>query len=343
MVKRWTAMFLLLVLVFSLVPIKSFAAVAQDDPELLEYLQQVSTTRGFEITVEDFEDYLLEYFESGLEDWENFAEVQEYLGEVIEADYSNLQSIYEEYDLNHESLTLLLEENGDTLENYIYVEGLDGMVYFYTEDSLEEIPEEAFEDLFTEFGLTGEELEKLWAHLGSLQAKFEDPAVQQRLVELGEQMVNFEEFESVEELTDEQITQFLSIFNELLEIVELEPKFYLTKGDEVKPITLRELMMLKDPQGYHLLIELYNKNGELLLNMVLTPEMIGSEIIEEIGDDVKEVPDAVEEIKTSPNKPKTEKGGKLPNTASDFGSNGILGLSIAAAGYVLYRRVRKTA
>jgi processed acidic surface protein len=326
-------LFLVLALVFSLMPNVSFAAVTMDDPKLTAYLEEISATRGFEITVEDFEDYLLEYYGSGLGDWENFEELEGALGEVIQADYSNLQSIYEDYDLDEASLMQLLEDNGGTIDNYIYVEDLDMEVAFYVEG-------DPLEDIFTELGLTEEELEALFVHLDSMSEKLEDPAVLQRLEELGAQMEDFADFDSIEELTDAQITQIISIYDEVLEIFELDTKYYLKKGKEKRPITLNELLLLKDPNGYNLVIELYNKNGDFILDMEITADMIGSDIIEDIGEDVKEVPKVVEKIKDSP---KTEKGGKLPNTASDFLPNSLVGLALAGAGFILYRRVRKTA
>ncbi|MGD6961117.1 processed acidic surface protein [Fictibacillus phosphorivorans] len=331
--KRISSMFLVLALVLSVMPNVSFAAVAMDDPKLTSYLQEISATRGLEITVEDFEDYLLEYYGSGLEDWENFEELDGALGEVIEADYSNLQSIYEAYDLDEASLMQLLEDNGSTIDHFIYVEDLDMEVGFY-------VGGDPLEDIFTELGLTDEELEALFVHFDSMSEKLEDPAILKRLEELGAQMESFEDFDSVEELTDAQVKQIISIYDEILEIFELDAKYYLKKGKEKKAITLNELLLLKDPNGYNLVIELYNKNGDFILDMELTADMIGSDIIEDIGEDVKEVPKVVEKIKDSP---KTEKGGKLPNTASDFLPNTLIGLVVAGAGFVLYRRVRKTA
>jgi processed acidic surface protein len=331
--KRIASLFLVLALVLSLMPNVSFAAVAMDDPKLIAYLEEISATRGFEITVEDFEDYLLEYYGAGLEDWENFEEIEGSLGEVISADYSNLQTIYEDYDLDEASLMQLLEDNGVSIDNFIYVEDLDMEVAFY-------IAGDPLEDIFTELDLTEEELEALFVHLDSMSEKLEDPAILQRLEELGAQMENFADFDSIEELTDAQITQIISIYDELLDIFELDAKFYLKKGKEKRAITISELFMLKDPNGYNLLIELYNKSGNFILDMELTADMIGSDIIEDIGEDVNEVPEVVEKIKDSP---KTEKGGKLPNTGSDFLPNSLIGLVIAGAGFILYRRVRKTA
>ncbi|MFC0187310.1 processed acidic surface protein [Fictibacillus aquaticus] len=339
--KRLTAMFLAFALVLSAMPAVSFAAIANDDPELTAYLQEASETRGFEITVEDFEDYLLEYWGAGLEDWTDFAELEENLGEVIKADLSNLNDVYEYYEIDEAGMLQILEENGDSLEHYIYVDDLDMNLDFYINgDSFED----DMGDMFAELGLTEEELEKLAAHFEKIAPKLEDPAVQQRLEELGQRMENFpSDFESIDELTDEQITEIISIYDELLNIFELSPKFYLKKGDELKPITLKELFLMKDPQGYNLWVELYNLQGELILDMEITAEMIGGEIIDEIGEDIVEVPKVVDKIKDQPKKPKTEKGGKLPNTASDYGTNGLAGLAIAAAGFVIYRRVRKTA
>lgn len=337
--RKYFALLSVFALLFSFFPTVSFAAV--DEQELTEYLEEVSTERGIEFTKEDLEDYVMEYYEEDLSFFEDVTELRDSLGPVIKSDYTNLESIYEDFELDQESLFQLLEENGENIDNYIFVDDLYFDVSFFLD--AEEMPE--FDDLFAEFGLTEDELNALMEHLVGLEDKLTEPAMEERLMELADRMMAFEDFESVDELTEQQIAEFLSIAQEVLEILELKPEFYLTNGTDTQPLTLKELLYLKEMKtGYKLMIKLSDLKGNFILDMLFTAEMIGADIIQETGKDIKEVPkvvDKIEKIKSSPKqKHKTVKGAKLPKTASDYGTNMMLGLGIALLGGFMFRRLR---
>ncbi|MFG6495362.1 processed acidic surface protein [Fictibacillus sp. UD] len=338
--RKYFALMSVFALLFTLFPTVSFAAL--DEQELTEYLEEISMERGIEFAKEDLEDYVMEYYEEDLSFFEDVTELRDSLGPVIKADYSNLETIYEDFELDQESLFTLLEENGESIDNYIFVDDLYFDVSFFL--GAEEMPE--FGDLFAEFGLTEDELNSLMEHLVALEDKLTDPAMEERLMELADRMMAFEDFESVDELTDAQIAEFLSIAQEMLEIFELKTEFFLTNGTDTHPLTLKELLFLKEMKtGYKLMIKLSDLNGNFILDMLFTAEMIGAEIIQETGKDIKEVPkvvDKIEKIKSSPKqKHKTVKGAKLPKTASDYGTNIMLGLGIALAGSFMFRRLRQ--
>jgi processed acidic surface protein len=333
-VRKYFALLSIFALLLSFFPTVSFAAV--DEQELMDYLKEISKERGIEFTKVDLEDYVLEYYEEDLTFFEDVNELRESLGPVIKADFSNLDSIYTDFELDQESLFILLEENGETIDNYIFVDDLYYDVSFFLD--ADEMPE--FDNLFGEFDLTEDELNALMEHLMLLEEKLTNPEMEERLIELAERMMAFEDFESIDELTDEQIAEFLLITQEMMNIFELQPKFYLTNGKDTQPLSFKELLYLKEMKsGYKLMIELYDLNGKLILDMLMTAEMIGATIIQETGKDIKEVPKVIEEIKSSPQH-KTIKGAKLPKTASDYGINAITGLAIAAIGCVMFRRLK---
>lgn len=337
--KKLIGLLTVFALVFSLFPSISFAAI--DEKELEVYLKEISTERGIKFTKENLEDYILEYYGEELSFFEDVTELKDSLGPIIKADLTNLTEIYTEFDLNQESLFLLLEDNGESIDNYIFVDDLYFDVSFFLDEEMPEIPE--INDMFNEMDLTEEELNALFDHFVSLEEKLTNPKTEERLMELADRMMAFEDFESVDELTDAQIAEFLSISQEVLNILELQPKFYLSNGKEKLPLTLKELLYLKDmKKGYKLLIELYDLKGNLILDMFLTPEMIGAEIIQETGKDIKEVPkvvDKIEKVKSSP-KAKTVKGAKLPKTASNYVTNALAGLAILLIGWIMIRRLK---
>ncbi|MFY0758597.1 processed acidic surface protein [Metabacillus dongyingensis] len=133
--KRQLGAFLLtIILVLSLFPHLTTAAQnSKFELELSEYLNEVSNTRGFKVTKADIE-ISLSYYGDSLRNYQSAAELKGFLGDVIESDYSNLTDLYEEFNLDHEEMVSLLEENGESLKDYIFIDDLSQTIYFYTED-----------------------------------------------------------------------------------------------------------------------------------------------------------------------------------------------------------------
>ncbi|MFC0469987.1 processed acidic surface protein [Halalkalibacter kiskunsagensis] len=260
----------------------------------------------------------------------------------------NLQQLLDMYDLTIEELHALLEEHGDSLEYYEHIEDLEWSIEYYLYYD-EDIDFSDVDDLFTELGLTSAELERLFDHF--LTLNFEDEAFLDKLDELSWRMMAFEDFDEASEVTPEQIAELLDIFSQLLDLFEMDVKFYLVKGDEKKPITLSTLMTMTSSDGYDLLIELYNKQGEFLADLLLKADMFGSDIITETGKDIKKAEEVIVEKKTTKkpvaskpvaSKPvtKTQKGAKLPKTATTYVANSAAGLAVALAGFIIYRRFK---
>jgi processed acidic surface protein len=310
----------------------------------------------FELSREELNELLVEYgdIEEGQDvlegSWIIFSEelhelVDFYLngweGTLIDDD--NLQQLLEDYGFeSKEALEQFLNENDDSIENYEYIEDLELSVDFYVngDEYLDEI-----NDLFTEIGLTDEELEKLFAHLETLD--FEDPVFLEKLIELSERMMAFEDFETAEELSAEQIAELFDIFSDMLDLFQVETKYYLIKDGEKQAVSFNTLMTMDTTNGYDLLIELYNKQGELLADVLLTADMFDSELIQETGQDIKKAEEIVtknQKVSEGPKaaKPpvKTVKGGKLPTTASDNAGNALAGLALVVIGFAMFRRFK---
>ncbi|WP_336883800.1 processed acidic surface protein [Priestia koreensis] len=105
----------------------------QFNQKLLAYLKEVSKERGFTVTKSDVE-YVLTEDDDDLDTFNTVDELKEYLGPVIHKDLSNLQPLYKKYQLNQASLVQLLKENGQTLNDYVFVDYLWSDVDFYIED-----------------------------------------------------------------------------------------------------------------------------------------------------------------------------------------------------------------
>ncbi|MGG3572440.1 processed acidic surface protein [Bacillus gobiensis] len=258
-------------------------------------------------------------------------------------DDNNLQQLLKDYDFeSKEALEQFLKEKDDSLENYEYIEDLELTIDIYINGD-KYIDE--FSGLFTEFGLTDKELEKLFNHLETLNLS--DPAFEEKMTELSNRMMAFENFETAEELTAEQVAEIFDIFNDMLDLFQVETKYYLAKDGEKKAVSLNDLISMNTTNGYDLLIEIYNKQGEFLADVLLTADMFGAEIIQETGKNIKEAEKIVTENNPAPEAPKAEKspvktvkGAKLPTTASDYAVNTLAGVAFVIAGVFLFRRIR---
>ncbi|ANU17786.1 peptidase [Planococcus maritimus] len=250
----------------------------------------------------------------------------------------NLASLLEDFGFaSKEELEQFLNLFDESLADYEFIEDLESSIMFYQEDWLFDLD---MESVFSEFGLTEQELERLAQHFETLD--YTNPQFEERLMAVSERMIAIEEFSTVTELSAEQIAELLSIYDEFMEIFEMEAKYYFVKGDEKKEMNVQSLISLESTDGYDLLIELYNTQGEFLADILLTADMFGSDLIIDTGKELEDSTPAITPIPTQPvdNTNQTVKGGKLPKTASDFAANMAFGLAILAFGALLFRRSR---
>ena len=278
-----------------------------------------------------------------IEDLEYYVEfyLEDNLGTPITP--TNLQELMTEHGFTSEkALEDYLEGYSDSIENYEFIEDLEESLFYYQE--LDEYDLE-LDGLFTELGLTEEELERLIAHLETLD--YQNPAFEEKLTQLSDRMMAIGEFETADELTAEQIAELMDIYNDLIELFELKTAYFFVKDGQKTSVSLSTLMTLESTEGADLLIEIYNLKDVFLADILLTAEMFGSEIIVETGTELGIVetiistPPAVQKPAViAPTTTQTVKGGKLPATSTDFAVNALIGLTLIAAGIVLFRRFR---
>lgn len=320
--KRLLSLVLSLALIFTLLPVSALAAVNQD--ELDRYLDELGWTQ------EELVDFL-DYYGFTLEDFESVDELEA----SILLTEENLQYLLDEYGLTLEELEELLADFGIALDDYIFYWDLELDVDFYLNyDEEFEFDYELFE-LFEAIGLTEEEFDRLIEHLLTLD--WDNPEFEAKLDRIIDLLDQFEDFESADDLSAEQIAELAAIFTELLDLFELEAKFYLVKGNEKNPVALTTLLGMDTTDGYDLLIEFYNKQGEFLADIILSADLFGGEILDDLSDDLKEINDGLKEVEAST--PKTEKGAKLPQTASDYLQNSMFGFLIVLLGFLFIRKL----
>ncbi|MDZ5711413.1 processed acidic surface protein [Jeotgalibacillus haloalkalitolerans] len=310
-----------------------------DRAELDAYLAEIQWTE------DELDTYLWEYYGYRISDFISFEELEDFLGPVITEE--SLQELLDAYGLTREELDEILALYGETVEDYTFIDDIE----FYILEELYYEEDYYYDDLFSEFGLTEEELDRLFTHLDTLDFA----AIEARLDAVYNRLMALEEFESATELSAEQIAELLSIMQELLDIFEMDATFTLVKSGEEKSISLAELISMTSIEDYDLVISLFSKQGEFLADFILTNEMFGSDLIKETAEDLPVVEEAVEtkkEVKAQETAKetavtgtaavtKTVKGEKLPYTGANYLAKVLLGLSVLAMGIWAVRRYRR--
>ncbi|MEK3808497.1 processed acidic surface protein [Bacillus sp. FSL H8-0547] len=241
---------------------------------------------------------------------------------------------------SREELEQFLREHDDSIEHYEYIEDLDYSLDFYINGSE---AEDAISDLFSEIGLTHEEIEAIFNFLSTLE--LDDPVIEEEMIELSERMMEFEEFESLNDLSAEQMAELLDIFKSMLDLLQINTDYYIVKDGNMKPVSLKSILTVNVEKGSRLLIKLSNLQEELLADILVTAEMFGSDLIQETGGDLMKANQIVNEHPAyskpvSENKPisKTVKGGELPETSTGAAGYVLAGMVLILAGSWFLRK-----
>jgi processed acidic surface protein len=306
--KKYFSFFVALIVLFSLGSsgTKGFAATKINQDELNAYLSEVRMTQ------EELEEYL-SYYDLTLNELKSAEELRETLGPAVTPE--TLQNLLKQYELTEAELTELLMEYGELEEgdsiidtfHFIYdIEDIIDLEMDYDEEEMEYDEEEIsdlMDGLFTEIGLTDEELDRFMNHLLPI---VEDPSLESRIMAISDRMNQLEYFETIDELSAEQVAELLSIYNDLQSLLQIQFKFALIQDGVTTNLSLEALFQLKELTNASLLVSIYDLNGNFLLDFTLTGEMIGSDLVKETGNDMKqstEVISKVAEVKKDKKKP----------------------------------------
>jgi len=350
--KKYFSFFVALIVLFSLGSsgTKGFAATKINQDELNAYLSEVRMTQ------EELEEYL-SYYDLTLNELKSAEELRETLGPAVTPE--TLQNLLKQYEMTEAELTELLMEYGELEEgdsiidtfHFIYdIEDIVDLEMDYDEEEMEYDEEEIsdlMDGLFTEIGLTDEELDRFMNHLLPI---VEDPSFESRLMALSDRMNQLEDFETIDELSAEQVAELLSIYNDLQSLLQIQFKFSLIQDGVTTNLSLEALFQLKELTNASLLVSIYDLNGRFLLDFTLTGEMIGSDLVKETGNDMKQSTEVISKVaevkkeKKKPSKPehKTEKGGVLPKTAGNYLFGALCGLVLMGIAFGLIRKARLT-
>lgn len=350
--KKYFSFFVALIVLFSLGSsgTKGFAATKINQDELNAYLSEVRMTQ------EELEEYL-SYYDLTLNELKSAEELRETLGPAVTPE--TLQNLLKQYEMTEAELTELLMEYGELEEgdsiidtfHFIYdIEDIIDLEMDYDEEEMEYDEEEIsdlMDGLFTEIGLTDEELDRFMNHLLPI---VEDPSFESRLMAISDRMNQLEYFETIDELSAEQVAELLSIYNDLQSLLQIQFKFSLIQDGVTTNLSLEALFQLKELTNASLLVSIYDLNGQFLFDFTLTGEMISSDLVKETGNDMKQSTEVISKVaevkkeKKKPSKPehKTEKGGVLPKTAGNYLFGALCGSVLMGIAFGLIRKARLT-
>lgn len=216
----------LLVCILVLVPAAgAFAAPKQ--AELQEYLGEIGMTE------KELESYLQDTYDESLKDFESVEELKDFLGQRLTKQL--LASYLKEYGLSEKEAADLFVENGymesgqNILDVFMFEYELDDALFTVTYEG-----EDDFQigNMFQELGVDDQEWERLVNHLRKVRDN--NPNLENDLMALGERLEAVADFESVSELSAQDIAEMLSILNDLQKTLEVKTKYYLVKDGKKK-------------------------------------------------------------------------------------------------------------
>ncbi|MCM3160115.1 processed acidic surface protein [Metabacillus litoralis] len=305
---------------FCLTQQTALAAPPQED------IDQILTELGW--TQQDLVDYL-DYYELSLDDFETAEDLRSMLGTPITDE--NLAELLASYEITRQEMDVVLAEFGETLDDYYFIEDLDVALSFYLDHDGEMAEIEEFLALI---GLTDEEVDSLFNHFMGL----DEEQLEQEMEGIITRLDPYLMMDDMTVLTDAQQNELVSILQDMMNVLQLDARFYLDDNNGVRTeVTFKELMNMEELYGNTLAIELYNTNGDMLLDMSLSEDMLSSEFFIESGIELAEVGDMAGELTNLLHN-------RLPDTASSLWMNmllGLLAIGVGITGFFLTKRFQQ--
>ncbi|WP_078553070.1 processed acidic surface protein [Bacillus alkalicellulosilyticus] len=238
----------------------------------------------------------------------------------------NQAQLLAEYGMTLTELESLLAQYGETIGDYEFVEELEEAIDFYLHygDELDFIF-----DLLAIVGITEEELDRLFVHL----SKLDEVELETKLVAIESRMLALSDFESPEDLSEAEREELASILFDLAAAMKLEVRLFLDVNGERVPVTISELIEMNQLHGNLLVVELYDLDGQFILDFVLSDDLFDAGLFKEIGDMLSVLAGISNSYPT---------GEMLPDTASSYLENIVLGMLLLVLSLFFYRSYRLT-
>lgn len=294
--------------------------LAQINEEVIEqYLSPIGWAKS------DLEDYLQNYFDLSVNDFGTFEELKEWVGTPITAE--NRQQLLNRYNMSFDELEILLIEHGDSPQDYYFLEDLDAAIDFYLKYSHEL---DAVTGFFEQLGITDDELDRLFLHL----SKLDEGTIEAHMAAIEARLLAMGHFTEVTELTEQQKQEIASIFTDMLAAFRMTASFYLELNGQREATSLLSLLDRESLGGKTLVIEFYDGEGSLLLDLLIDENIFDSQFLSDIGKLLPALPHLAHEHPL---------GEKMPETASPYVTNMLIGLFLSLLASLLYVGLRRKA
>lgn len=270
-------------------------------------------------------DYL-GYYELTLDDFETGEDLRMILGTPITPE--NLAELLHQYEITRQEMDVVLAEFGETLEDYNFIEDLDVALSFYLDHDGEMAEIEEFLSLI---GLTEEEVDALFTHFMELDEK----KLEQQMENIMTRLDPYLMMDDMTELTEAQQDELIAVFQEIMESLHLKAQFILIDDNQVETnVTFKQLKNMEELYHNDLLISLYNLQGDLILDMRLSEDMLSSEFFIESGIEFAELGNLAGELTN-------ELHDRLPDTSSSLWGNMLFGFIILCIGITSFLLTKK--
>lgn len=300
-------------LLVSVIVSEHVVAAQVNETELQQYLVTNNWSK------EELIDYL-QFYDLVIADFDSWAELQDFLGTLITTE--NLNDLFGEYGIDQSDLEILLAEYGETIDDYKFIEDLDLDVEFFLAHKDEF---SIVNDFVSLFGITEAETKKLFTHISGLDEK-------QSSEKLDNIFASLEALKYVREKDDlsaDEQEQLLSLWNAMLEALDIEASFFLIKEEAITQVELKDLISEETLNGYSLQMSLHKFTGEHLATLLFSGEVLDSyimyESLEQVGEVVKLADEYHEMLEIA----------KLPKTAGNFVVNILISIFLIVSGFAI--------
>jgi processed acidic surface protein len=279
-----------------------------------EELKNYTSETGF--TESDLEDYLAVY-DLSVKDFETVDELVTYLGEPVNKE--TIQTLLSKHNINEDELQHILGGFGESIHDYLFIKDLETTVDFYLNHA--EVIVEA-ERMLSEIGLTEDEIDGLFLHFLSLN----DMNFEENMKSLSSNLEQYFTYNSSDGLSTEQQKELLVMYDKMIEIFELQPRYFLLKDGVKEAVAYNKLLEKSSLDGADLLVELYRTNDEYLLDLKVSEDMLASDFILVRGEKLLTVATLATEMSVK------VQGNKLPTTASPYSNLLLMGVLLIVMG-----------
>jgi processed acidic surface protein len=293
--------------------VPAIVAASPPEEELQQYLDKLEWSK------EELTSYL-KFHNLSLEQYETMDELIEVLGTPIND--SNILHLLDDYKMTRDDLDDLLNQFGETAEDYTFIEELNTAINFFQRHNKDLI---GMTDFLSYVGLTDEEMSLLIDYIGSLDQQ----TFLSKIEGIDQRIEQFGPIDETAELSEEQQTELLSIFQEVLSAYGLNPSFQSVETAGV--MTFQQLVESKSSlNGKNIEVVLYTSQGDELADMALSPDMLESDFVLQTSEQFINVG------KLAINMNNVMNGDALPVTASPYPTKILLGIALLLAGILIY-------